>query len=341
MIATGEEGSGMKWRCILAVLIGLSITDVATFAEKPPEAERLPPSPSSLDRGVYFGDAGMARFQLIAGRLRLHPSIHRKGRESRDTASVHESISVKASGGIPSLQYAYHSDVFQLSLSVDQGDSVRLEIINTPNHERHVLEQFAGQDVRWHAQIEDESETRTAKSLLHLRRESPEEFDQTFGSIITPLLRGYSLDRYTRESESALMDFILPSEVQTPSRDQIGALVDRISHPSRIVRQQAARQLLNLGTPVVSVLTSLDPRNLDAEQSMQIREIVRKLSRQETETASAWAASLIYDRSYLAELAVSLPIRQQELISMHLDRNGFAPLQLANHTAVRVARTND
>lgn len=327
----------MKWRCILAVLIGLSITDVATFAQKPPEAERLPPSPSSLDRGVYFGESGMARFQLIAGRLRLHPSIHRKGRDSRDTGVVHESISVKAKSGVPSLQYAFHSETLQVSLSAERSESIRLEIVDVPNQERHVLEQFVDTDVRWHRTIGTETGTRVAKSLLHLRRHAPEDFDETFGFIITPLLRGYSLDRFTRESEASLLAYIGQTERQSVSRSEIIAAVDQLSHPSRSARAHAMRQLLQLGTPIVSVLSSIQPNELDAEQTMRIREVIRKLSRQETETAASWAASLLYDRAYLAELATSLPLDQQSLVSFHLDRNGFEPLTLADDSAVQVA----
>ena len=81
------KGSGMRWSLLLAVF-GLSITDVASFAQRPPDDQRLALTQSSYQDAGFFASTGVVRFQLIQGRLCLDAPRHRKGSQNRDEKGV-------------------------------------------------------------------------------------------------------------------------------------------------------------------------------------------------------------------------------------------------------------
>lgn len=98
------EGSGMRWSFLLAV-IGLSTTDVESFAQRRPADQRLSSTRAGLCDPDFFSNTGMVRFQLIQGRLCLNCPQHRKGTQSRDELGISESITVTSERGLPSLHY--------------------------------------------------------------------------------------------------------------------------------------------------------------------------------------------------------------------------------------------
>ncbi len=321
----------MKWRYLLAVLFGLSSSNVATFSQRPPEAERPAPTPSSLYSDMSFGDAGMARFQLVAGRLQLHPSLHRKGRESRDRGDVHESISVQSHEGRPSLQYAFQSPACQFSLSVKDGKSVRLEIVAPADGPRHVLEQFEGRAVRWIGEHELQ-----AGSLLHLRQLAPERFDETFGDILSHLLSGISLSAHCRQTDAALLAMIADGNLELPTKGRILALVEQLSAAGVATRIAAQRELVRAGTPILKILAEVPDDQLDAEQDYRIDQIRRALESHRDDTVASWASRLIMDRRYLAGVTAGLPIDRMLAVNAHLDAVGIRPISVEDHAVMQV-----
>ena len=120
------EGSGMRWSLLIAV-IGLSSTDVASFAQGRPDGQRPSATRSTPEDAGFFTSKGVVRFQLIQGRLCLDSPRHRKGSQNRDDGRVYESITVTAERGIPSMHYVYQTPKHHLTLSVQKANAMRLE----------------------------------------------------------------------------------------------------------------------------------------------------------------------------------------------------------------------
>ena len=117
----------MRWYLQAAVVIGLSITDVASQAQGPPADQGLSTSRSTPQDAGYFAKSGVVRFQLVHGRLCLDPPRHRKGSQSQDRDGVYESITVTAIRGIPSLHYVCQTDQNEITLSVEDAQDIRIE----------------------------------------------------------------------------------------------------------------------------------------------------------------------------------------------------------------------
>ena len=194
----------MRWSLLVAVF-GLSISDVASFAQGPPEGERLSAARSASDDAGFFASTGVVRFQLIQGRLCLDCPRHRKGSQNCDEDGVYESITVTAERGIPSLHYVCQTDQHHLTLSVQQANAMRIESWFPLTDERSVLEQPGFGKVTWvHARgdLEDEYE---GTNLLHLRHTNPATFDQHFGVLIRRLLQGQSLRSLSDATERVML----------------------------------------------------------------------------------------------------------------------------------------
>ncbi|TWT70057.1 hypothetical protein Pan14r_23550 [Crateriforma conspicua] len=326
----------MRWRCLLAVILGLSMTDVATFAQGRPEAERLSPTPSSLTSDMSFDDHGMARFILVGGRLQLHPLQHRKGRETRDRGGVFESISVQSHAGLPTLQYTFQSAECHLSLNVQDAKSIRMELFVTDTQRRDVLEQYEGKPVRW---ITDD--TIEADSLLHLRRQNPQSFDKTFGEIVAHLLRGQSLHAFSRNVDRKLIHLVSSTDTALPRQDQIRQWIEALSADQIGKRQTAQNQLLRVGTPVLQMLDAIPSEHLDAEQRYRIKQIRRRLTPTMEDSVASWAHRLAMDRQYFATIAGDLPIDQQLIVNRHLESLGMEPIVGSSESLVHVATSSD
>ena len=138
----------MRWSLLVAV-IGLSITDVASLAQRPPDNQRLALTQSTSEHAGFFASTGVVRFQIIQGRLCLDAPRHRKGCQNRDEDDVYESITVTAERGIPSMHYVCQTPDHHLTLSVQKGDSVRIESWFPKTTERSVLEQPDFGTISW------------------------------------------------------------------------------------------------------------------------------------------------------------------------------------------------
>ena len=328
------EGSGMRWSLLLAV-IGLSITDVESFAQRQPAEERLStPTAGSFDP-TFFATTEMVRFQFIQGRLCLNCPQHRKGTQSRQESGVSESITVTSEMGVPSLHYVLHTNEQQLTLNVQHAGKVRMESRFLKTGERAILEQPDFGTICWVLSDGDHTVSLDGATLLHLREHDTQVFDLHFGALFACLLRGKSLSMLMDETSLAMIE--QARRGGTPSIEEITEVVDLLGAPTVVQRRSAYRQLLKWGTPVVPVLQALLHSDLNAEQRARIHDIQNRLRAVVDDTPASLAKLLVNDTSYWAVTAHRFNETQVMLANRHLAQFGAAPLSVPSTAGHRVA----
>ncbi len=328
----------MRWSLLLAVF-GLSITDVASFAQRPPDDQRLDLTRSSYRDAGYFAASGVVRFQLIQGRLCLDPPRHRKGSQNRDGDGVYESITVTAERGIPSLHYVCQTPDQHLTLSVQQADAVRIESWFPKTSERSVLNQPEIGSITWTHSHGDLNQQHEAASLLHIRHADPTNFDLHCGVLIQRLLRGQSLLSLSDATQTLMLNQIAGSPL--PDAARIHECVEQLRSRRRSQRMAAEKQLLAWGTPIIPAIHQLSADDLDAEQAQRVRCILNRLRPRVDDTPSTLAKLLVNDQSYWSEIAPSLSGNQLRLANDHLKRFGVAPIEMSVAPEQRIASSKD
>lgn len=333
-----SEDSGMRWRILLAAF-GLSINSVVSFAQRPPgdqPLEQARPAPPASD---FFSSSGVVLFQLIQGRLGLDPPRHRKGSQRHEENGLYENITVTALRGIPSLHYLYRSEQQQITVSVQQARSIRIESWLTDCDERSVLVQPKYGEVTFSIRRGDLHDHHSGATLIHLRHTDSESFDRHYGLLIERMLRGESLQVLCDLAGQLAIDQI--DNDSTPTLELIEAQVEQLRSSRRSVRVSGERQLLSWGTPIVPALIVLSAGDLDTEQSARLRSIADRLRPRVGDTPSSLAKLLVNDRTYWAVVADRLGREQFQLANRHLERFGADPLLNRTEPTERIAVAND
>lgn len=323
----------MRWSFL--AFCGLLFTNVVSFGQRPPAGQPPSAAPSAADAG-FFATSGVARFQLIQGRLCLDAPRHRKGSQRHKTDHVYESVTVTAERGIPSLHYVYQAADHHLTLSVQQAYFVRIESWLPQTDERSVLEQPARGQIRWkvsRGEIQDQHEGAT---LLHTRMSDQASFDLHHGILLKRLLRGRSMAGLHQEVQEAVFDK-LGHNSRVPTREDIETCIEDLRANQRATRTAAQRQLLAWGTPVIATLQSLDPDQLDAEQQQRIRCILKQLRPRTDDTPATLAKLFMNDQAYWQALAQTLPPNQIQLANQHLLQFGGSQLVIEPRPTHRIA----
>lgn len=328
----------MRWTLLVAVF-GLSIADVASFAQGPLDGERLSTARSASDDAGFFASTGVVRFQLIQGRLCLDCPRHRKGSQNREEQGVYESITVTAERGIPSLHYVCQTESHHLTLSVQQANAMRIESWFPLTGERSVLEQPEFGKVTWVHTRGDLTDEYEGTNLLHLRHANSTTFDQHFGLLTQRLLRGQSL-----QSLSDATELVMLHDLETATSlelEQIRECVEKLRDRRRATRVQAERQLLAWGTPIIPTLHELIDGDVDAEQRERMRVILKRLKPMIDDTPATLAKLFRNDRSYWTRIASELDRDQLTLANSHLQGFGILPIELTNEPVDRIATSRD
>ncbi len=328
----------MRWSLLVAVF-GLSISDVASFAQGPHDAERLSTAHSSPEDAGFFETTGVVRFQMIQGRLALDAPRHRKGSQSRDEDGVHESITVTAERGIPSLHYVYQTKEHHLTVSVQKASSMRIESWFPLSEERSVLVQPEFGELTWDHTRGDLKDEYTGTNLLHLRHCDQESFDLHFGYLIKRLRRGKSLRRLSDETEELMLRNLHTGTELDEA--MIHEMVEQLGSPRRATRVQAERQLLTWGTPVIPSLHRAIGGDTDQEQKQRIRSILKRLRPGIDDSPASLAQLFVNDRSYWSRIANDLGHEDLRLTNLHLRDFGAAPIELSTAAEERIAQKKD
>ncbi|MGB7324559.1 MAG: hypothetical protein WBD31_06790 [Rubripirellula sp.] len=326
----------MTWRLLFA-LIGLSITGVTSFAQRPPGAEGLAAgrsSPSEFgtaefrDAGFFGGaenQSGVVKFMLVQGRLCLDPPRHRKGSQSCREGDVFESISVTAQRGIPSLQYICQTPHQDLCVNVQDADAVRIESYLPGRSQRSVLHHGRSGDIIWQRmgiQANTETVSVTAATLLHLRQSHPTDFDAHFGHLISRILQGTSLPTLCEQTEAVMIAETAGGAAQFSEFD-IATAVEGLRSPRRGVRSQSVRRILAWGTPVLSSLDAVDRSAMDVDQIERLDFIRNQLRQQAPDTPRTLAKLLINDPAYWLLMVDQLSHTDKQIAENRLRHVGF------------------
>ena len=328
----------MRWFLLLAVL-GLSVAQEASFAQRPPGAECPGSTRSASDEyrdTGYFAATGVVRFQLIQGRLQLDAPRHRKGSQNREAGDVYESITVTAARGIPSLHYVFQSPHHQLTLSVQHATHVRIESILPKTGERAVLDQPRNGPITFQIHQGDLNRSCSGTTLLHVRLDDPASFDLHCGRLIQQLLRGRSLKQLNDEISVAVLKQI--SKHEPTVVEEVRECVQKLRSPKLATRRKAEKQLLSWGVTILPIIDAINPDDLDAEQVDRLRHIRTKFRSREDDTARSLAMLLINDRDHWSRLAPRLNTDQLQLANHHLDRVGLKTIPVTGDPVERIAR---
>ena len=324
----------MRWSLLLAVF-GLSITDVASFAQRPPGDQRLSATRSSSQDAGFFARSGVVRFQFVQGRLCLDPPRHRKGSQNSDTDGVYESITVTADRGIPSVHYVCQTTEQHITLSVQHAKDVRIESWLPEEEERSILEQPSTGEVTWTTTRGDLVDKIDGATILHIRLQDRSTFGKHFGCLVERLLRGQTLEQLTDATQAAMLR--LATNAETPSVEEIESAVEQLRAPSRSARMIADRRLLSWGTPIVPMLRKSLKGDLDPEQRDRLKAILRRLRPYEDDTPATLAMLFINDEVYWNQIAVHLDATQIQVANNHLVQYGASPINLDQAPDERIA----
>ena len=324
----------MRWSIVLAV-IGLSITDVASFAQSKPDGEI--PSKARPESRVpsLFSEAEMVRFHLIQGRICLNSRQHRKGTRSRDEPGLCESITVTSEQGIPSLHYVFQSAGHRVTLHIQHAVHVRIESHREATGEHSEMEQPAFGQVKWSRSGPGRSLQVEGATLLHLWQQDPHGFDHDFGLLISSLFPDSSFETLAHDTNSALL-----AEAYRrgkPTLAEIEAAVESLSAPRVAQRLVAHRQLLQWGTPVLPVLHTLPKDRLSVEQRARLRDVRLRLRTCQNDTPASLAKLLVNDKEYWQLIALQLNDQQVEAVDRHLVHIGLEPLRPFARSGSQVA----
>ncbi len=329
----------MRWYLLAAAMIGLSISEVTTFAQRPPADQRLGISQSTPEDAGFFATTGVVRFQLIQGRLCLDAPRHRKGSQSHDVGDVYESITVTAQRGIPSLHYVCQTPDQHLTLSVQGANYVRIESFLPKTGERSILDQPELGVINWQTAHGELSEEHEGATLLHVRQCNSGSFDLHYGRLMGRLLRGKTIRALASATQTRLIQ--QAELVEGPHSDAIAETVRQLRAPKRAARMQAQQKLIHWGTPIIPVVQSLNPDDLDAEQRERLRHVLSRLKHHVDDTPASMAMLLVNDRHYWNLIAPRLSERQVQLANHHLTRAGLDVVMLQSRPDARIAANND
>ncbi len=274
---------------------------------------------------LLLTDLSWVRFDVIMGRIvaatnRTKQDRQCAHREGSDGAT--ETLVVSIDRGLTSLQYTLKSATQQLAIRVVRRDDVfvRSETLQ-PDGMRTTMtySQSPGKEVRL-AIIENAGAEKNyqAPSLWHLLIIKPE-----LGKTpIFDILESLRPDWHLRSEAKAIGDALVatgPWEVTT-SLEEVKALVRQLAHRDFHVRQAADRELRSRGRAVLCLFNELDPRQLDCEQRLRIREIRRQLTGDSNDTPQRVAHWLVNDkRVWLALKDQGVP-RSRLVAREHLAR---------------------
>lgn len=337
----------MKWRLLIA-LIGLSITDVVSTAQSI-DAGKTSPAADVLDADSevyagYLGSSGVVRFQLIQGRITLDAPRHRKGAQQSSAGGVYESVSVTAQRGIPSVHYISQTSKQHLVLNVQDANEMRIESWIPQQNSRCILNQPSSGPIT--IQLQNDSlqdgdlDTQwQGWTLIHVRLNHPQVFDQHFGHLIARMLHGQTLRQLCDATWQAAVD-----ELQQPARvteKQVQTWIDQLGSDRRRDRIDAQRHLMASGSLVTPTLrwrlaasNHHDP--LDQEQQARLRRILSGLRSNAPDRPRSLAKLLVNDPDYWSLVSPSLSHDQRHLVQVR--QSEFRGIQAVSGPITRIAR---
>lgn len=279
----------MSRPCFRMILLALVLPVSATTCGQEPRPGHL------ISRTPW------TRLEIVLGRLRL--THCRIGQESTVSANlpekgITESLAFSAKTADSSrLRYQYADGEQMLRVDFEQAASVALDRV--PASESKLATVRFRQPLRGPITFVVEEGQRTrefaADGLWQLMLAEPEVCRQHLTPILQSLRPEWMLESQSQQIEQALL--ATARQNRTSDAVRMTALVQQLRDPAFSRRQDADRQLREMGQNAVSFLNRLDDRTLDAEQRTRIRQIKQSLHVHEGDTPSRVAAWLADDKA--------------------------------------------
>jgi hypothetical protein len=195
----------------------------------------------------------------------------------------------------PSIDYELTTSSFQVSLQLDDGNSLRIRRVPQGDGKVKYLElhQPAEGPITVTVGQNPPEKSWTADSLWHLVVAEPELVRTELEPLLRLMRPGWPL-----ASEGQAIEQSLYKQVDVErnyDRQAWAELVDQLRSSNYADRLEADRRLRELGQVVVPYLRNLAASRLDAEQAYRIRMIVRRYGAGADEdtpdTAASWLAA--------------------------------------------------
>jgi len=137
----------------------------------------------------------------------------------------------------------------------------------------------------------DQTREMVAPGFWHLMLAEPDVCRKHLLPVLESIRHNWGLETKTRQLEDAL--FAVARSGKLPDADRLRQLVRQLRHPKFERRQEADRQLRDMGQSVLAFLERLDEEALDAEQRTRIRRIKQALTVTDGDTpvrVASWLA---------------------------------------------------
>jgi hypothetical protein len=249
-----------------------------------------------------------------------------------------ENLTVDLSGPYPAVDYAIVTRKSRLSIAISDGHRLRAMCLPQGSQQTPAVSFDQNPDADVCLRVESASDTRELRgdSLWHLFMADPELAGEHLAPILRVLRPGWPLAEQAREVEAHL--FAQARSFQPPDRRRMAALVEQLADIQFGARQEADRQLREIGTGALPYLRSLDFSALDAEQQFRVRRIVATFADAAQEDVPVQVARrLLSDPQVWLSLLTRDDAQQREAACDHLSQLLGEPIEFdpAADAAVR------
>ncbi|MGC3968615.1 MAG: hypothetical protein QM775_14905 [Pirellulales bacterium] len=282
----GEWGTFERRRFFgRAIRAAVAAWCVCGMAE-PAGAQQLQLSPQ-LQNNLRFLHVG-----LTGGRVAATSSY--TGRSFSSTSQSkdrQESLKVDMNGAGPAVDYQLTTDGFKVQVQLTAGNE--LHILRQPTSGSAAIPFELHQPAEGQVSVLIGAEKIDAPSLWHVLLEKPELAKNEIEPMLRLLRPGWPLISQARAVEESLYKQVDANAKF--DRKAWSQLVGKLASSKYLEREEADRQLRELGQAIVPFLKNLSPSQLDAEQMFRIRAISRRYETEENEdnpdAAAGWLAA--------------------------------------------------
>lgn len=323
----------MRWRLTLSVLIGVAIGSgsgsVTAQQNTAPQDQLTPRSVSSDEAGFVetdplglIPDTQVAKFRLILGRLSLDPPAHIKCERSADLrCGGTERVEVTANRGIPSLHYNFETVKRRLTVDVNDADHVRIRSVihNDLGNEQLKIDQPARGAIKVSYVGEDKLTGEDLKqefkiaSLVHFRASYPDLYKRHLVPMFARLMERGPVTCDTVQLVDALESSSFDS---FELHQKVDELIDSLKSPSRARRNEAEKELRQLGLPVLCLIDVKLHRStdMDMEQVVRLQRVRNAIAPKSSDTSRQLARWLASDIAYWNVIAGELTLSQFQIV---------------------------
>lgn len=314
-------GSSVRKGVRLAVLAGFFGPLAWGFVggvSSPTAAQESPTArgPSLLD----LQDA--LRVEIVQGRLQLlaREAFSWSSAGASTPSGGEEELTIKAVGGVPSLQYARIEADQELTIEIRDATEVRIRRKRRLPSGPMSVEywQPARGPVQWGYGDGDERKTVRAASLWHLLLLESASTRTELAPLVERLRPAPRLGPLVMQLQAALLRSA--EQPAGPARPQLAAWVEQLGDSEFQRRQAADRALRAQGPAVGAYLLALEPARLSVEQRERIRRILDALNGPTPDTPERIAAWLRSDPSIWVEMLQADEVERREAAAEQLER---------------------